>query len=203
MSDLEKEYDDETEQMISIRMLQVDKQRDRIEFALGELIKDLNAVANRKKQDKQSRLVEWGGFVAFCVICKMTVDWLKTSMFSAPAYLLALLLAGAIFTFLCYNVKKMMCYMVWCVQRTSGCIEMNRLYTYAKEEEYYYNCIAQVREKRKQLEQIERALKKNGDLDEEQLHFVNSPNVAHCPNFIYTDKTVSVKDWVKVILFGG
>ncbi len=204
MNPIEDDEEDRKKDMISFRMYQIDKQRERIDYALRELDKDLNSVFHRAKEEYRTRLTEWGSLVAFYIARRIVISLIaKKNAFPMAVGVLAVILLAANFVYLCYCLKKTMNYMVWRVKRQSSYIEVNRLYTFAKEEQYYLECIARVRERKKQLEEIERSLKKNGDLNEEQLQFVNLLNIAHGPKFIYDDKTVSVKDWAKVILFRG
>lgn len=199
---MQTETDDEArEWMLSIRMHQIESQREKLSFALSELSKDYDSVAVRKQGEKHAVLAEWGTLVFLAIIFQgyisVLVEGKHATLYSViPGLTLQGVCLLGYVGMLVYCLHHTFAFLFRCGSGESNYAEREKLYTYAKEEAYLFSCMQKLRGHLKTLERIELALKTRGDITEEQEHFLSNPTLTRRPPYLYTNKSVWFFGWL-------
>ncbi len=201
---MQTETDDEArEWMLSIRMHQIESQREKLSFALSELSGEYDSVAVRKQGEKHAVLIEWGTLVFLAIIFQAFIYILIGGGRATPysySFVPGLILQGVcLFGYagmLVYCLHHTFAFLFRCGSGESNYAEREKLYTYAKEEAYLFSCMQKLRGHLKTLERIELALKTRGDITGEQEHFLSNPTLTIRPPYLYTNKSVWFFGWL-------
>lgn len=199
---MQTETDEEArEWMISVRQQQIEGQREKLNFALSELAKDYDSVAVRRRGEKHAVFIEWVTLGLLILLCQGFIHILikgnHVTVYSfVPGVIIQIVCLFAYVGMLGKNVHHTFSFLFRCQVKESAYANREWINTYPREESYLFSCMQTLREHLRTLDRLELALKKYGDLNEEQQRFVSNPALTRRPPYPYTNKSVWLWEWL-------
>ncbi len=173
---------------------------DKLERLLAEQRRHYDDVAIQKKQDKEAMIMDWMWLCVYVLLLAiLQYFWNSGNALSQmAAILLVVFWAGGFVKYVKHNVSQTFRYAVRCnAKHVNAYVEARRIATYAKQEEYYIDCIRKAKEHLDMAKRLDARLEKAGRLTENEQQMLADAMALHLNPISYDNETIfTLDDWL-------